>query len=342
MSNRNKNLLYSAILIGLMFLVYLYRKQTALPKEIYVQGTTMGTTPYNIKYLDEQQRNFKEEIDKVLKEFNQSLSTYIPDSEISKFNKNDSLTYESHYFYPVLDRSKMVYERTQGAFDPTVMPLVKAWGFGPGKTPQEMTQAKVDSLLQLVGFQYISYDKKTVRKSKNNVELDFSAIAGGYASDLVAELLLEKGIENFMVEIGGEVVCRGTNSKGEIWSIGIENPVVAEEGGKEISSIIRLENKALATSGNYRNFYIKDGKKYAHTLDPKTGYPVEHSLLSATVVAKDCMDADAYATAFMVMGVEKSIDFLKQNTDIQALLIYDEGGKMKIFMTEGLKEYVVK
>jgi thiamine biosynthesis lipoprotein len=342
MSNRNKNLIYSVVLLGMMFLVYLYRKQAQAPKEMYVQGTTMGTTPYNIKYLDDQNRDFKEDIDKVLKAFNQSLSTYIPESEISKFNKGESLTYESRYFYPVLDRSKTVFERTQGAFDPTVMPLVRAWGFGPGKTPQEMTQAKIDSLLQLVGFQNISYDEKTVRKLKNNVQLDFSAIAGGYASDLVAELLLQKGINNFMVEIGGEVVCRGTNSKGDIWSIGIENPIVAEDGGKEISSIIKMENKALATSGNYRNFYIKDGKKYAHTLDPKTGYPVQHSLLSSTVIAQDCMDADAYATAFMVMGVEKSIEFLKQNTDIQALLIYDEGGTMKIFMTEELKKYVVK
>jgi thiamine biosynthesis lipoprotein len=342
MSNRNKNLLYSAILIGLMSLVYLYRKQSFTSKEIYVQGTTMGTTPYNIKYLDEQHRDFKIDIDNVLKQFNQSLSTYIPDSEISNFNKYDSLTYESRYFYPVLNRSKTVFERTQGAFDPTVMPLVRAWGFGPGKTPQEMTQSKIDSLLQLVGFQYISYNEHTAKKLKDNVQLDFSAIAGGYASDLVAELLLQKGIVNFMVEIGGEVVCRGTNAKGDIWSIGIENPIIAEEGGKEISSIIKLENKALATSGNYRNFYIKEGKKYAHTLDPKTGYPVQHSLLSSTVITQDCMDADAYATAFMVMGVEKSIDFLKKNTNIQALLIYDENGTMKIFMTEGLTNYIVK
>lgn len=344
MDNRKKNIIYSIILIVLVGIVWLYRKYNPeLPTHFHVRGTTMGVVPYNVKYIDENSQALDEEITKVLKDFNQSLSTYISSSEISRFNSGTSFTYESAFFLPVLEESKDVYETTDGAFDPTIQPLVKAWGFGPGKTPT-IQDSEVDSIRNFVNFgKYITYDQEKVSKSLDGVELDFSAIAKGYGVDVVANLLRAKGIHRFMVEIGGEVVCEGKNEKDATWKIGIDNPRFGEEGEQEqISLIIELPNKALATSGNYRNFYVKDGKKYAHTLDPRTGYPVQHNLLSASVFSSSCMRSDAYATAFMVMGVDKSIEIINSNPDLEAILIYDDNGVMKNYISEGAEKLIIK
>ncbi|MBB6460021.1 FAD:protein FMN transferase [Flammeovirga kamogawensis] len=343
MDYRKKNIIYSIILIAFIGIVWSYRQShQPINTHFHVTGTTMGVVPYNVKYIDEQGRPLDNEIKTALKEFNQSLSTYIPSSEISRFNSGDQLTYESKYFYPVIKESKIIYDETGGAFDPTIQPLVKAWGFGPGKTPT-IKPEQVDSILEYVGFdQYISFTDKVVSKSKKGVELDFSAIAKGYAVDIVADLLRERNISNFMVEIGGEVVCSGKNEKGKLWKIGIDNPRFSESGKNQISIIVELDNKALATSGNYRNFYIKEGKKYAHTLDPRTGFPVQHSLLSASVFTPSCMASDAYATAFMVAGVEKSIRIIESNPEIEAILIYDDNGEMKNYISSGAEKYIYK
>ncbi|ANQ49528.1 FAD:protein FMN transferase [Flammeovirga sp. MY04] len=341
MDNRKKNIFYSIFLFAFIGLTYLYRSYNE-PKatHFHVRGTTFGVVPYNVKYIDEEGRELDTDIKKVLEDFNQSLSTYIPSSEISRFNSGMNFTYETDFFYPVIKESKEIFEETKGAFDPTIQPLVKGWGFGPGKTPT-IKESEIDSILQFVGFdKYITFDEKTVTKSKAGVELDFSAIAKGYAVDVVAKILDDKNIENYMVEIGGEVVCKGHNEKEKIWKIGIDNPRFKEGTGEALSVIVSLDNKALATSGNYRNFYVKDGKKYAHTLDPRTGYPVQHSLLSASVFSSSCMASDAYATAFMVAGLEEAKRIVAENSDLEAILIYDDNGEMKTYISEGAKAFI--
>lgn len=344
-NNARKNIIYSIILLLVVFGVYLYRQNQEAPvaeiiesERITVSGTTMGTT-YRVVYLDGERRDFKASIDSLLIVFNQSLSTYIPDSELSQFNRRDSLIFGLPYMLPVLKKSQEVYGRSSGAFDPTVGPLVNAWGFGPeGATPKDSID--INQLLPLVGFDKISFDEEMVRKSQPGVYLDFSAIAKGYAVDVVASLLEERGISNMLVEIGGELVARGVNDKGEIWKVGINQPD-QDDFTNELFSIVALDNKALATSGNYRNYYEIDSVRYSHTIDPRTGYPVQHGLLSATVVAPDCMTADAYATALMVMGTENAILLLNQLEELEAFLIYnDSSGVVQTYISESLKPYI--
>ena len=342
MSNATKNSLYSLVLLLSVVAVYLYRDLTAPAEPLKVQGTTMGKIQYTVKYFDPEDRDFGEEVDSLLKAFNQSLSTYIPDSEISRFNQSaDSFRFETDLFYPVLESSRTIYAATNGAFDPTVGPLVNAWGFGPEER-EEMTQAKVDSLLALVGFEHIKFNRQKVRKTKPNMYLDFSAIAKGYAIDVIAMFLEERDIQDYLVIIGGEARCRGNNGEGDGWVIGIDNPEYKERGGQVGIAYLSLSGLSVATSGNYRNYYVKDGKKYAHTINPNTGYPVEHNLLSASVLAEDCMTADAYATAFMVLGKDKGLELLRNNPELQALLVYEEDGEMQTYTSDSVKEMLVQ
>ena len=340
MSNRNKNALYSLFLVLAITGVWLYRNHIAKDPEqskISISGNTMGTT-YSVKYIGNPDQVNKFEIDSVLQEFNMSLSTYIPDSEISKFNNNNLYRFQLPYFYPVLEKSKAVYGATKGALDPTVMPLVNAWGFGPDKDDFPDSTA-IDSLLHLVDFDSVFFDSVSICKLKSNIQLDFSALAKGYGVDVVGDYLKHNGVEDYLVEIGGEFVAQGKNEEGDTWAIYIEKPESDVE--REAKAILELENRAIATSGNYRNFYVKDGLKYAHTISPFTGYPVEHSLLSASVIADDCMTADAYATAFMVLGLEESKEILKNHTELDAYLIFsDENGEMKTFFTQDLSKYL--
>lgn len=341
-----KNIIYSAVLLLFICGLWLYRNNqssTQTPansKLMIVEGETMGTT-YSIKYLESQDRNFKQSIDSILVLFSQCLSTYIPDSEISIFNnKVDSIQFKLPFFYPVLQRSKEVFQASNGAFDPTVMSLVKAWGFGPNKKDQ-IERPKMDSLLSFVGFDYLIFDQEGLKKTKKNVQIDFNAIAQGYGVDVIGDFLKRKQLTDFMIEIGGEVLCKGKNEQGKVWTIGIANPQFEEKGGAEVQAIVQMNNKALATSGNYRKFYMKDGKKYAHTIDPKTGYPVLHSLLSATVFASDAMSADAFATAMMVLGKDKAIELAKKEK-LDIFLVYDEGGKIQTYISEGIKSAFVQ
>jgi FAD:protein FMN transferase len=346
-SNANKNIIYSIILLLLVAVVYLYRQSKEEPEQVQaevasermtISGATMGTT-YKVVYLDELQRDFSAEIDSILVVFNQSLSTYIPDSEISRFNKSDSLAFKLPYFLPVLKASRSIYEKTSGAFDPTVGPLVNLWGFGPGG-PQLKDSVNIITILNLVDFSAITFDSVQVKKNKSGMYLDFSAVAKGYGVDVIGEMLLSKGINNFLVEIGGELVARGNNEKRELWKVGINRP---EETSRpdELYSIIALENQGMATSGNYRNYYELDGVKVSHTIDPSTGRPVRHNLLSATVFAEDCMTADALATAIMVMGMEKALLLQQEERNFEMFLIYnDENGELKSYATEGIKPYL--
>ncbi len=356
MNNRQKNALYSLVLILAVLAVYMYRKNREVPpqtagaetslvtgKLVHLQGVTMGVIPYNIKYVMDTPVDYQREIDTLLAAFNQSLSHYVPNSELSRFNRTErSLDFESRFFLPVLEASRVVYEQTQGAFDPTVSPLINAWGFGSDKSFQIENESSIDSLLQLVGFNKIVFDTKQVRKTKPAIALNFSAIAKGYAVDLVADFLTEKGVQDYMVEIGREVVCKGQNAAGNTWRIGIVNPNYHAQGEQLLNATVALENRALATSGSYENYYEKDGKKYSHTIDPRTGYPVTHNLLSASIFAPNCMLADAYATAVMVIGVEAAKALVEANQELDAILIYDENGTVKLFVSESLKPYVAE
>ncbi|MEM0940334.1 MAG: FAD:protein FMN transferase [Bacteroidota bacterium] len=332
-----KALLTFGVLLIIAFIIFTFlRKDT--PRLSLISGQTMGTIVYNVKFIGTGEEINKEEIDSVLKAFNQSLSTYIPDSEISRLNLTGSLQYESAYFYPVLEKSVAVFSKTYGAFDPTVGPLIRAWGFGPEKRVSEVDSMEVDSLLDLVGFKKISFDESQVSMPAS-FQLDFSAIAKGYAVDLIGELLEGKGLSDYLVEIGGEVRCRGVNEAAKSWSLGIEDPTVRLNEQK-LLAIVRLKDLSLATSGNYRNYYKRDGKIYAHIIDPRTGYTAKHSLLSASVFAADCMTADAFATAFMVLGLEKTKEIAEQER-IEVILVYqDTSGTLKSYVSPGIQPFV--
>jgi FAD:protein FMN transferase len=348
--NGIKNAIYSLVLIVVVYGVYRYRESA---KETHTfnsskivqtsfSGPTMGST-YAIKYITAPEKavSYQVQIDSILEKFNEALSTYRPDSEISKFNNGHAVAFQLPFFYPVLEKAQEVYQASGGAFDPTVGPLVNAWGFGTGKERKAPNQSRIDSLKQYVGFDKITFDEQSVQKQKEGVYLDFNAIAPGYAADVIGKFLEDKGIQDYMIEVGGEVLCKGKNGEGKYWTIGINNPEYEQKGGDVLQAIVQMDNRALATSGNYRNYYEQDGKKYAHTIDPKTGYPVQHSLLSVSVFARDCITADAYATVFMVIGREKAMEFLNKDDELDAFFVYaDEKGNLQTFTTEGIKPYI--
>lgn len=334
-----KYLLYTVLASIMAFSIWKWR---TTPVEVRLEGITMGVIPYMVKYLDPEGINYQYEIDSLLYHWNMSMSTYIPASEISRFNKDSCLIYESPYFLPVLEASSQVYEESGGAFDPTVGPLVNAWGFGPEQPRNLPDSADIQELLKKVGYHKVVYDHEKVCKTVYGLTLDFSAIAKGYAVDVVADFLMEKGVENLMVEIGGEVVCRGNNSKGELWRIGIEDPSKEFYERRGFTAIAKVQDRAVATSGNYRNFKKKDGKLLVHTIDPATGFPALRNLLSASVFAETCMLADGFATAFMVLGAEKSIEIINKLPHIDAFLIFtDDKGEVQTYTSKGIEAYIL-
>ncbi len=305
------------------------------------QGLIYGTT-YSIIYESPNGEDLQQEIEIKLNELNSSMSTFNDSSTISMINKNIETKLDDS-FLTVYNKAVEVSEATDGAFDITVAPMVNVWGFG-FENKENITPQLIDSLKQLVGYEKIRIEDGKLVKEHPNTMLDCSAIAKGFASDIVANYLNTVGCKNYMVEIGGEVVAYGKNAKGKYWSIGISRP---DDGNlinnQELKAIVQLKEKALATSGNYRNFYIEDGKKYAHTIDPKSGYPVQHSILSTTVLADNCMTADAFATAFMVSGLEKSIELANSRKDIEVYFIYaDENGDYKSYVSDGFKSILIK
>ncbi|MGB3149549.1 MAG: FAD:protein FMN transferase [Maribacter sp.] len=305
-------------------------------------GKALGTT-YSIIYMSNEKLNFKSEIDSVFNVVNQSLSTYIPNSDISKINKGVASIEIDHMFKEVYNLSKQIYKATDGYFDPTVGTLVNAWGFGP-EQQIKMDSAKIDSLLHFVGFDKVSLTPDNrIKKTAPNIYIDFNAIAKGYAIDRLAVLLDKKGIENYLIEVGGELVAKGVNEiKEKPWVVGIDDPQITE--GRELKLLINLKDRALASSGNYRKFRIDEqtGKKYVHTIDPKTGYTKNSNTLGVTVLANNCATADAYATAFMAMDLEKAFNLISQNRSLEAYIIYlDEHGETQEFLTTGFKELVV-
>ncbi len=298
-------------------------------------GEAQGTT-YHIKYFDIQNRNFKYQVDSILKDFDKCLSLYRPDSELSEFNNSHAYKFQSPHFYNVLKKSEEIYKATNGIFDPTVMPLVEAFGFGPKKN-KNPSRANVDSLLKLVGFQHIQFDSISISKDIEGVKLDFNGIAQGYSVDLVGAFLEKKGIGNFMVEIGGEIVCKGQKPDNKPWLTGIENPL----GNGKLHSTVQLSDRAMTTAGNYRNHFEKDGQVFNHIINPKTGSMEQTSLLSVTVFATDAVTADGYDTAFFIMGIDATKRFLASKKDLDVYMIYSgEDGKLHAFASEGIKDFI--
>jgi len=310
-------------------------------KYIYNKGMIYGTT-YSITYESPNGKDFQEEITQKFNEYTLVFSTYEKESVISKINDNipTELTPE---FITCFNKSIEVSELTNGAFDITAGAMVNAWGFGPERK-KHMTQEKVDSLLQITGYQKIKLEDGKIIKEDPDIKIDMSAISKGYTSDLIGNFLAKKGCKNYMVEIGGEVAAKGINERGKTWTIGINKPdEEALFGSSGLEAKVKLTDHGLATSGNYRNFYVEDGKKYAHTIDPKTGYPVQHSILSSSVIANNCMTADAFATAFMVLGLEAGIEVAKKVPEIEVFFIYaDEKGENQVYMSEGFKQYIIE
>ena len=281
------------------------------------QGKIFGTL-YTVTY--EHNADLQPQIVAAMQAVDNSLSPFNKQSIITHVNNNDSIEVDER-FTEVFRTAERIYSESYGAFDPTVAPLVNAWGFG-FKKGMDVSGTMIDSLRKLVGLSRIKLEDKRVVKADERIMLDFSAIAKGYGSDCVARVLDSCGIQNYMVEIGGEVVVKGHNKNGNPWGIGITKPVDDSLSvSQELQTVLRLTDCAVATSGNYRNYYYKDGVKYAHTIDPRTGYPVQHSLLSATVIADNCMRADALATAFMVLGVDSAMAYCERHPEIKGYFI---------------------
>lgn len=319
--------------------LFVFACEQPVPKYIYNDGMIHGA-PYHIVYKSPAGEDFHGEIDTLLKDLNLIFSTYEKESVISKVNRNEPVELDS-IFTTAFEHSIKISELSGGAFDITCGPLVNAWGFGP-EEKKKMTPEKIDSLLQITGYQKIKLENGRVIKMNPNMKLNMNAIGDGLFCDRVAQLLLKKHCSDFLVEIGGEVVAKGKNEKGNIWTIGINKPVDENQGiNNELIAKIQIENRSMATSGNYRNFYIEDGKKYAHTIDPISGYPVQHSLLSATVLTNNCTDADGFATAFMVLGLDKSIELSKNLEGFDVYFIYaDSLGNNQVYFSEGFKNYL--
>lgn len=352
-------LLYFSLMRNLLIFALILMAATAcnnttkpVPKQLKLEGKTMGTT-YHVTYTDSAGNNYQSAIDSVLVQVNQQMSTYISTSEISLFNQvSDTIskTMVTGGFMETFDIAATIHSTTGGAFDPTVMPLVNAYGFGYEKMAQ-IDSSYIDSLMGFVGFDKMYQlwivdpvtltEKLELRKLDPRVQLDLSAIAKGYGVDVVALLLNSYGVESYMVEIGGEVRTKGINIQGKPWSIGIDSPSESNKFNHKLKAIVQLSDKAMATSGNYRNYKEQNEVKFVHTIDPKTGWPKISNTLSVSVIANDCATADGYATAFMVIGVEKGLALADSLSNLEAYFIYvDSTSTMQTAATSGFAKIV--
>ena len=322
------------LLILIIGSILIIRQQRSIPYQ-HDSGTVFGTI-YHITYQSSD--NLQAEIENELKKVDQSLSPFNKTSIISRVNRNEKVEVDG-MFTEVFNLAEQISKDTDGAFDITVAPMVNVWGFGFKKGVEPSKQV-LDSIRALVGYRKVKLVGKHIVKQTPGTMLDCSAIAKGYGSDVVARFLKQKGIQNFMVEIGGEVVTCGNSEKRVPWRIGVNKPTddsLSTNG--ELQTVLNVTDMAMATSGNYRNFYYKNGKKYAHTIDPKTGCPVQHNILSATVLAKECAIADAYATSFMVMGLDGAKKILEKHPELLAYLIYaDAKGNNKVWYSPSLEK----
>ncbi len=309
-------------------------------QKVMFLGEAQGTY-YAVTYFDREGRNFQPEVDSILKAFDRSVSMWVPESLISRINQGDTAVRPDDWFADIFHRSAAIAEATDGAFDFTVGPLVNAWGFGfRGKLV--MDSARVDSLRQFVDYRKVSMGEDRRIEKPEGFRFDFNAIAQGYSVDLLGRFLEEQGIRRYLVDIGGEVLARGAKPDGSPWVVGIENPAADSLSERTLNTRVKLENMALATSGSYRKYREEGGVRYSHTIDPRTGYPVRHSLLSVSVLAGDAATADGYATAFMVMGYERSREFIASQPGLEAFFIVaGEAGTFSTHATPGLQAFII-
>jgi len=306
----------------------------------HYQGEAQGSY-YSITYYDKADRNLKVDLEKLLNEFDMSASNYKDASIVSLVNRGEEVQLDD-IFIGNFTIAQRISKETNGDFDITVRPLVQAWGFGSVKA-EEMDSSLVDSILQFVGYKKVSLIEGKIIKTDSRLQLDYDAIAQGYAVDVVCSFLEDKGISSYLVDIGGEIYCSEFKDIDKKWSVGIEKPIENATYGENLTAILELSNKGMATSGNYRKFYEKDGIKYAHTISPHTGFPIASRLLSVTVLSSITAEADAYATAFMVMGLEKTKSFLSEHNELDAYLIYSgDSGEYRYYYTEALEELIKK
>lgn len=321
-------------LIAVAFSIAACNVSPKVPQLVNIRGVVFGTY-YSISYYEEGGIVYQEEIDSLFNVFNESMSYYVPHALISRVNNNETQEVDE-FFRVVYQRSVEIYEASAGAFDPTVSPLVNAWGFGFMKR-EEMSQKKIDSLQQLTGLDRTRLEGNLIIKDDPRIQFDFNAIAKGYAADVVGKFLETKGITAYLVEIGGDLVAKGLKPNGDKWRIGLEKPATKFDDPQDWDFYVELRDQAVATSGNYRRYYEQDGQRFSHTIDPFTGYPVTHNLLSVSVFAKDGITSDAYATVFMVMGFEKAKAFVESHPEMDAFFIYSTGAEeYGTYATSGL------
>lgn len=303
-------------------------------KAIHFQGFGIGTY-YSITYIGTENTELPEAVDSILNDISKTFSIFDTTSLIVKVNANEKVTLNQD-FISIFNTASELSELTSGAFDATVAPLVNVWGFGREKQ-LNITQEEIDSLLDFVGYKKVSIQKQEIFKSDPRIQLNFNAIAKGYAVDKISQYLISKGYTNCLVDIGGEVVARGTKN-GKDWQIGIQIPTETAEGEMAADYVFALQNRAVATSGNYRSYHEDNGERFSHIINPKTGQSERSNLLSVTVIAANCTHADALATAFMVMGLDASLAFLDKHPHYAAYFIYDEKGKFKTKKTRNYPE----
>ena len=309
------------------------------PQKMVLQGLAQGSY-YNVTYYDEQGRNFQREVDSIFQAVDMSINLWVDTSVISKVNRNEDVTLDAIF----VDNFRIAQEAARlsdGYFDPTISPIVAAWGFSY-KHGDSITPKLIDSLKQLVDYRNIRIESGKVVKENPDMKLDFNAIGQGYTSDLIASFLDSRGIKNYLVDTGGEIMARGSKPNGDSWIVGIEKPADSWDSEQVVQTRVTLRDKGLVTSGSTRKYVERNGKRYSHCIDPNTGYPVEHQLLSATVLAENSVWADALASICMVMGMEKSLPLIESLDGVEAYYIYvNENDELETFATDGFKELII-
>lgn len=299
-----------------------------------IDGFTQGTT-FHIAYSDDAGVPMDALVEHLLNRIDSSLSVYNKESIVSKVNRGEETVLDT-LFINVFNKSLEVNIKSEGLFDVSASPIFNLWGFG-FKNRESVTKEKIDSVKLLTGMEKFRIEGTAIIKELPGAELNFNAIAQGYSADVIASQFDKKGVKNYLIEIGGEIYCKGVNPKGKKWSVGIDKPVDGNNiQGEEIQDVLLIQNCGLATSGNYRKFYEENGEKYSHSINPITGYPAKNSLLSATVIAPDAMTADAYATWFMVAGLDRAIEIIESDPAIEGYLVYSEEGKFKVYKSKGI------
>ena len=317
------------LIIGLVFLASCGKQ----PQKMVLQGLAQGSY-YAVTYFDEQNRNFQHEIDSIFHAVDLSVNLWVDSSVISKVNRNEEVTLDS-IFIDNFNIAQEAARLSDGYFDPTISPIVAAWGFSY-KNGDSITPQLIDSLRQLVDYRNIRIEDGKVVKTNLGMKLDFNAIAQGHTSDLIAAFLDSRGIRNYLVDTGGEIIARGGKPNGDPWIVGIEKPADNWDSEQVVQARVALHDKGLVTSGSTRKYVERNGKRYSHCIDPKTGYPVEHNVLSATVMAESSVWADALASICMVMGMEKSLPLIEGMDGVEAYYIFvNEHNELETFATEG-------